>query len=92
MPKIKNISPLGALDVPLLRAVLESDEIVTVTEDQARALLQQPDNFEPADRPAKSLDADLRAEQDAAEAESHDGEEQDAGADAGAADTEGTSK
>lgn len=92
MPKIKNISPLGALDVPLLRTVVEAEELVTVTEDQARALLLQPDNFEAADRPAKSIAADLRAQQEAEAAEGHDDQEQDAGAEAGAADTEGASK
>ncbi|WP_159702476.1 hypothetical protein [Arthrobacter sp. 18067] len=90
--KLKNISPLGALDVPLLRTVVEAEEVITVTDDQARVLLLQPDNFEPADRPAKSIAADLRAEQDADGPEAPDGEEQDAGAEAGAGDTEGASK
>lgn len=91
MPKIKNISPFGALDVPLLRTVVEAGEVITVTEDQARALLLQPDNYEPADRPAKALAAALRAEQDPDAADSHDGQEQDAEAEAGA-DTEGETK
>jgi hypothetical protein len=92
MPKIKNVSPLGDLDVPLLRAVIDAGETVTVTEDQARVLLLQPDNYEPADRAAKAIAADLRAEQDPAEAGSRDGQEQDAQAAAGAADTEGSGK
>ena len=92
MPKLKNISPLGDLDVPLLRTVIEAGETVTVTEDQARVLLLQPDNYEPADRPAKAIAADLRAEQELDGADAHDGQEQDAQAAAGAADTEGSSK
>ena len=87
--KIKNVSPLGALDVPLLRTVVEAGQVIDVTEDQARALLLQPDNYEPADRPAKSLAADLRAAQDADGADSPDGQEQDAQAPAGGAATEG---
>lgn len=79
MPKLKNISPLGALDVPLLRRVVEADEIVDVTEDQARVLLLQPDNYQPADKAAKTLAADLTAQQDDDGATSHAGDNEDAG-------------
>ncbi|MBT2594734.1 hypothetical protein [Arthrobacter sp. ISL-72] len=79
MPRLKNISPLGALDVPLLRRVIEADEIVDVTEDQARVLLLQPDNYQPTDKAAKTLAADLTAQQDDDGAESHDGDNEDAG-------------
>lgn len=79
MPRLKNISPLGALDVPLLRKVIEADEIVDVTEDQARVLLLQPDNYQPTDKAAKALAADLTAQQDNDGAESRDGDNKDAG-------------
>jgi hypothetical protein len=61
MPKIKNISPCGDLDVPLLRRVIEAGETVEVTKDQAERLLSQPDNFEPVDKAAKDIRADLTA-------------------------------
>jgi hypothetical protein len=89
MPKLKNISPLGALDVPLLRTIVEAGQTVDVTEDQARVLLLQHDNYEPADKAAKTLAADLAAQQEPGEADSHAGQEQDAQAPAGAAGTEG---
>lgn len=89
MPRLKNISPLGALDVPLLRRVVEADEIIDVTEDQARVLLQQPDNYQPTDKATKTLAADLTAQQDTDEATSHDGTNEDATAPASASGTEG---
>lgn len=80
MPKLKNISPLGALDVPLLRRVVEADEVFDVNEDQALVLLLQPDNYQPADEAAKTLAASLTAQQDDDGADSHDGDNEDAGA------------
>lgn len=47
MPKIKNVSPFGDLDVPLLGRVVEAGSITEVTEEQAEILLQQPGNFKP---------------------------------------------
>ncbi len=79
MPKLKNISPLGDLDVPLLRRVVEADEVFDVNEDQARVLLLQHDNYRPADKAAKTLAAALTAEQYPDGAESHDGDNEDAG-------------
>lgn len=79
MPRIKNVSPLGALDVPLLRRIVEADEIVDVTEDQARVLLLQPDNYQPTDKAAKTLAASLTAQQDDDGADSHDADNEDAG-------------
>lgn len=55
MPMIRNISPLGALDVPLLGRVLEAGEEADVTEDQAERLLTQSDNYEAVDRKAKAV-------------------------------------
>lgn len=80
MPKLKNISPLGALDVPLLRRVVDAGEVFETTEEQARVLLLQPDNYQPADKAAKTLAAALTAQQDDDGAESHDGDNEDAGA------------
>ncbi|WP_115790038.1 hypothetical protein [Arthrobacter silvisoli] len=76
--KLKNISPLGALDVPLLHAIVEADEVIDVTPEQAHTLLQQPANFEPADKAAKTVAADLAAEQDEAGASTPDPANEDA--------------
>jgi len=59
--KIRNISPRGGLDVPLLRRTIDAGEVVDVTAAQARALLPQHDNFAPADKPARDLAAELLA-------------------------------
>ena len=89
MPRLKNISPLGALDVPLLRRIVEAEEIIDVSEDQARVLLLQPDNYQPTDKAAKAIAADLTAQQEPGEATSHDGSTEDAAAAASASGTEG---
>lgn len=89
MPRLKNISPLGALDVPLLRRIVDAEEIIDVTEDQARVLLLQPDNYQPTDKAARTLAADLAAQQDPDGATSHDGSNEDADATASASGTEG---
>lgn len=57
MPKIKNVSPFGDLDVPLLGRVVESGSITEVTDAQAEILLQQPDNWKPWGEPAKKAKA-----------------------------------
>jgi hypothetical protein len=46
MPTIRNISPIGALDVPLLRRIVGAGETVEVTDDQAERFLAQPANWE----------------------------------------------
>ena len=89
MPKLKNTSPLGALDVPLLRRVVEADEVFDVSDDQARVLLLQHDNYQPADKAAKTLAADLTAQQNPDGAERRDGNVEDAGAPASDSGTEG---
>lgn len=43
--KIVNISPRGDLDVPLLGSVVKAGETVTVSEEFARQLLAQEENF-----------------------------------------------
>ena len=42
---IRNVSPLGALDIPALGLVIDADAIFTVPDDVAAALLEQPSNF-----------------------------------------------
>lgn len=49
MPKIRNVSPRGALDVPLLRCVVGRGDEVDVTDEQAARLLEQPDVWQSAD-------------------------------------------
>jgi len=56
VPQIKNVSPMGDLDVPLLRRVVKAGEVVDVTEDQALRLLPQ-DIWAPADEPAEAIQA-----------------------------------
>lgn len=48
MPFIRNVSPIGDLDVPLLRRIVRAGEEVEVTKDQADALLAQTSNWQPA--------------------------------------------
>lgn len=45
MPKIKNVSPFGDLFVPLLGIDFKHGSIVEVTDDEAKILLAQGDNF-----------------------------------------------
>ncbi len=46
--RLKNTSPLGLLDLPLIGRVLEPGEVFEVADDLAAALLDQPDNFKAA--------------------------------------------
>ncbi|MHA7270400.1 hypothetical protein [Arthrobacter sp. HLT1-20] len=48
MPIIHNVSPIGDLDVPLLRCIVRAGEEVEVTKDQADTLLAQAINWQPA--------------------------------------------
>lgn len=43
MPQIKNVSPLGDLDVPLLRRIVRAGEVVDVADEHAARLLEQAD-------------------------------------------------
>lgn len=47
MPTIRNVSPLGDLEVVVLRCVVGAGQTIDVTDEQAEALLAQPDNFAP---------------------------------------------
>ncbi len=60
--KIRNVSPLGDLDVPLLRRDVEAGEVVDVTAAQAEMLLPQNVNWEPADDDAEGIAASLGVE------------------------------
>ncbi len=44
--RIRNINPLGAVDVPLLGRIVEAGDLVEVTDEQAELLLDQPTNWE----------------------------------------------
>jgi hypothetical protein len=52
---IKNVSPFGELDVPLLRRIVERDEVLEVDEEHARLLLVQPFHYAPADADAQAF-------------------------------------
>lgn len=53
--RIRNESPYGDLDVPLLRAVVGAGEAVDVTDDHAEVLLTQADTWAPADDEAQAV-------------------------------------
>jgi hypothetical protein len=61
MPVIKNVSPIGALDIPLLRRVVEFGEEVEVSVEQATVLLDQEANYEPVDKSAKAILVKIKA-------------------------------
>lgn len=45
MPTLRNINPLGRVDVPLVRRSLEPGEIFDVDDDVAAHLLEQVGNY-----------------------------------------------
>lgn len=49
MPKFRNVSPLGALDLALVGRVVEPGEVITVTESQAVHLAGQEGTWEPVE-------------------------------------------
>ena len=53
--KIRNVCPIGDLDVPLLNRIVAAGEVVDVTPAQAAMLLQQASNYEPADDEARAV-------------------------------------
>lgn len=55
MAKIKNISPLGDLDVPALGLTVKAGATVDVADDAAASLLEQKDNWAAADKAAASM-------------------------------------
>lgn len=46
MAKFKNVSPLGALDIPALGQIVEAGEVFEVPDDLVAALADQTENFE----------------------------------------------
>lgn len=48
-PRFRNISPLGALDVPALGTIIDAGEVFEVSEEIAALLAEQPEHYEPAD-------------------------------------------
>ncbi|WP_422934979.1 hypothetical protein [Sinomonas sp. P47F7] len=67
--RIKNISPYGELDVPLLGGVVEAGEILEVDPEHAEALLAQAENWEPADAAARAVAEELNTDPEPAAAE-----------------------
>ena len=65
MTRIQNTSPLGDLDVPLLRRIVKAGEIVDVRSDHAALLLAQTGTWA---APAKTTRAPAPAEDAAAAA------------------------
>ncbi|MEA5454474.1 hypothetical protein SPF06_07050 [Sinomonas sp. JGH33] len=57
--RIKNISPYGALDVPILRRPVDAGESVDVDPEHAEALLAQDENWAPDDDAARAIFAAL---------------------------------
>lgn len=60
--KLKNVSPHGDLDIPLVRRIVPADGEFDATPEQAAVLLDQPVNFAPADDEAAQLLAKLQAD------------------------------
>lgn len=46
---IRNVNPLGEVEVPLLRRIVAAGEVVEVSDEDAAQLLPQTINWEPAD-------------------------------------------
>jgi hypothetical protein len=55
MAKIKNISPLGDLNIPSLGLDVKAGAIVDVSDEAAASLLAQTDNWTAADKAAVSV-------------------------------------
>jgi hypothetical protein len=60
MPKIKNVSPFGDLDVPLLGRIFEAGTVLDVTDEQAEILLRQVDNFKPWGEAAQKVQSKVQ--------------------------------
>lgn len=65
MTIIKNVSPLGELDVPLLGRFLGAGEELEVSDEVAERLLPQAENYAPVDDKAKAIYAKLYADPEA---------------------------
>ncbi|MEW9874034.1 hypothetical protein [Arthrobacter sp. HS15c] len=74
MPIIKNVSPLGELDVPLLGCFLGYREEIEVSDEVAERLLPQAENYAPVDDEAKAILAKIYADPEADEPTEGEGE------------------
>lgn len=54
------------VQIPAFGLTAKRNEVLTVTEDAARGLLDQPDNYEPVDAAAKALLKVIEKEHEAA--------------------------
>lgn len=61
VPRFKNVSPLGALDVPALGRVIAAGEEFEVREDLVPLFAGQTENYEPVNTSAKSATAEALA-------------------------------
>lgn len=61
VPRFKNVSPLGALDVPALGRVIAAGEEFDVREDLVPLFAGQAENYEPMNPSAKAAAADALA-------------------------------
>jgi hypothetical protein len=66
MAVLRNVSSVGAVDVPIARLSVEAGAEFTVPKPVAAVLLRQAVNFVPVDDEAKAVAADLAAEAAAA--------------------------
>lgn len=57
MPTIRNVNPIGEVDVPLLRRIVGRGEAVDVTDAQAEHLLLQVGNWQPVETPVEAAPA-----------------------------------
>lgn len=55
--KFKNVSPLGALDVPALGKIVQPGEVFEVDATLVQSFADQPGNFEPVKTTKKEVDA-----------------------------------
>lgn len=69
MPTLKNISPLGDLDVVLVGRTVCAGEEFEVSDEHAKWLLEQADVYAPVDDAAKAIAAELAAPVEEAPAE-----------------------
>lgn len=97
--RLRNINPLGQVDVPLLgrqgeplgeeeKGCLEPAEVFDCTPEQASNLLAQVGNYEPADEDAAALFAELFPEPEPAAEPDSSSTPDPAGPDAGDDETE----
>lgn len=61
MTQIQNVSPLGAIEVPLLGRILDAGEIVDVSPEHADILLEQPGNYALVDQPTEKQQLQAQA-------------------------------